>query len=172
MPVDRDVYPEPPSQTPVRDNKSGLPDLGHYVSTGYYYLVDRPVTLFHDWVEHQRSKRKIYYYHRVFQRVPDLSHCLEDDVPCQFEAESQWRRDFQVNSEIVKIIQERLNACMVREGSSASQNCSKEIDQYADVCSAYKSIYGDLGANGNARKCLMKQKQQMIKEKEEAKAAQ
>lgn len=47
MPVDKDVYPEPPSRTPVRENKSGLPDFSLFVKNFYTYAVDWPVTSFH-----------------------------------------------------------------------------------------------------------------------------
>ncbi|PIO15881.1 hypothetical protein AB205_0164250 [Aquarana catesbeiana] len=93
MPVDRDVYPEPPTKTPIRENLSGLPNPNILIQKVFFYAVDRPVTIFHDWIERQRASRKIYYYHRVFQRVPDLSQCLEDDLFCQYEAEMQWKRD-------------------------------------------------------------------------------
>ncbi|KAM9304920.1 NADH dehydrogenase [ubiquinone] 1 beta subcomplex subunit 10 [Gastrophryne carolinensis] len=166
--VDRDVYPEPPLRTPVPQNKSGLPDPAAIVLNIFNYTVDKPVTAFHDWMERQRAKNKIYYYHRVFRRVPDLSQCLEDDVLCQYEAEMQWRRDNKVDREIVKIMRERHTACKTREGASAEQNCAKELQEYAKVCKAYKSRYEDLGANGNARKCLMKQKQRMMEERKAA----
>ncbi|XP_040212403.1 NADH dehydrogenase [ubiquinone] 1 beta subcomplex subunit 10 [Rana temporaria] len=169
MPVDKDVYPEPPSRTPVRENKSGLPDFSLYVKNFYTYAVDWPVTSFHDFVEAQRAKRKIYYYHRVFQRVPDLSQCLEDDLFCQYEAEMQWRRDLKVDAEILKIVRGRYEACLRREGYSSSQNCAELREQLTQVSRGYKNRYEYLGANGNARKCLMKQKERMIEEKKAAK---
>ncbi|KAL7978981.1 hypothetical protein Chor_015005 [Crotalus horridus] len=110
----------------------------------FYYTVDRP-----------RANSKVYYYHREFRRVPDITECLEDDYLCIYEAEMQWKRDLQVDQEIVKIIRERLGACRVREGVNAPEN------------------YDELGAYGSARRCLMKQKHRMIAERKaqtEAKA--
>ncbi|CAI9561819.1 unnamed protein product [Staurois parvus] len=165
MPVDKDVYPESETKTPVRVNKSGLPDVADLLFKVFYHAVDRPVTFFHDWMERQRAKRKSYYYHRVFQRVPDLSQCLEDDLMCQYEAEMQWRRDFKVDCEIKKIFQGRYTACLRREGENATYNCAQVKEQYAQVSRGFKSRYEYLGANGNARKCLMKQKERMIEER-------
>ncbi|XP_018416728.1 PREDICTED: NADH dehydrogenase [ubiquinone] 1 beta subcomplex subunit 10 [Nanorana parkeri] len=170
--VDKDVYRQPPALTPVYENKSGLPNVFALITNVFTYAVDKPVTLFHDWMESQRSKRRIYYYHRVFQRVPDLSQCLEDDVLCHYEAEMQWRRDMKVDRNIVRIMRDRYTACRVVEGSSADQNCAELKEQFTEVCKAYKTRYEFLGANGNAKKCLMKQKQRMIEERKAAAAEQ
>ncbi|XP_068102813.1 NADH dehydrogenase [ubiquinone] 1 beta subcomplex subunit 10 [Hyperolius riggenbachi] len=169
--VDKDVYPEPPQRTPVSRNRSGLPDPTTIFLNLFYYTVDKPVTAFHDWIERQRAGRKVHYYHRIFQRVPDISQCLEDDALCMYEANMQWKRDVKVDQEIVGIMRERLIACRTREGDSADQNCAGVFEQYTKVCAAYRSRYGDLGANGNARKCLMKQKNRMIEERKAAAAS-
>lgn len=108
----------------------------------------------------------------MFQRVPDLSQCLEDDLFCQYEAEMQWKRDLKVDSEILKIMRERYTACIKREGYSSAQNCAELKEEYAQASRGYKARYEYLGANGNARKCLMKQKERMIEERKAAKAAQ
>ncbi|XP_075035399.1 NADH dehydrogenase [ubiquinone] 1 beta subcomplex subunit 10 [Mixophyes fleayi] len=169
---DKDVYPEPPSRTPAPNNQSGLPDPLQLVLTVFHYAVDRPVTAFHDWMERQRATRKTYYYHQEFRRVPDLSQCIEDDYLCHYEAGVQWKRDFLVDQEIVRIVRERFTACKTREGASADQNCAKLLEQYAQVCQGYQARYQDLGAFGNARRCLMKQKERMIQERKAAAQAQ
>ncbi|MED6283004.1 NADH dehydrogenase [ubiquinone] 1 beta subcomplex subunit 10 [Characodon lateralis] len=159
---DTEVYPEPPRQTPVVDKQTALPNPALILSNVFYYTVDLPVTTFRDTIDSIRSKNKQVYYHQTFRRVPDLTECQEGDYPCCYEAEMQWRRDYKVDQEIVKVVQERMRACQQREGNSYEQNCTKEIQQFHEVTKNFQSRYGDLGAYASAKKCLMKQKERMM----------
>uniref|UniRef100_A0A1A8DFL6 NADH dehydrogenase [ubiquinone] 1 beta subcomplex subunit 10 n=1 Tax=Nothobranchius kadleci TaxID=1051664 RepID=A0A1A8DFL6_NOTKA len=159
---DKDAYPAPPRQTPVVDKQTALPNLTLILTKAFYYAVDLPVTTFRETVDSIRSKNRPVYYHQKFRRVPDLTDCVEGDYPCYFEAEMQWKRDYIVDQEIVKVIQKRMGACQQREGNSYIQNCAKELQQFEEVTKNYQLRYGDLGAYANARKCLMKQKERMI----------
>ncbi|XP_029364453.1 NADH dehydrogenase [ubiquinone] 1 beta subcomplex subunit 10 [Echeneis naucrates] len=159
---DKGAYPEPPRQTPVVDKQSGLPDPALIMSKLFYYSVDLPVTTFREAVDKIRANNKSVYYHQKFRRVPDLTECQHGDYPCYYEAEMQWRRDYKVDQEIVKVIQERLRACQQREGASHLQNCANEIQQFNEVTKNFQSRYGDLGAYASGRKCLMKQKERMM----------
>uniref|UniRef100_A0A8B9P3W6 NADH dehydrogenase [ubiquinone] 1 beta subcomplex subunit 10 n=2 Tax=Apteryx TaxID=8821 RepID=A0A8B9P3W6_APTOW len=167
MPEDRDweVYKAPPTRTPVPEKSTSLPNPVHIFQAAFSYVFDRPVTFFREWIERQHAKNKFYYYHQKFRRVPDLSECMEGDYLCFFEAEAQWRRDRMVDQEIVAIVRERFAACQQREGPNQFQNCAKEMEQLVQVTKAYQDKYGDLGAHGNARTCLMKQKHRMIEER-------
>ncbi|NXX83896.1 NDUBA dehydrogenase, partial [Urocolius indicus] len=167
MPEDKDwdVYKVPPTRTPVADRLTSVPNPVTFFQTVFSYVIDAPVTFVREWIERQQSKNKFYYYHQKFRRVPDVSECMEGDYLCFFEAEAQWRRDRMVDTEIVEIIQERLRACEQREGPNYLQNCAKEVEQLAQVTKAYQDRYGDLGVHGNARTCLMKQKQRMMEER-------
>ncbi|KAM3863877.1 NADH dehydrogenase [ubiquinone] 1 beta subcomplex subunit 10 [Diretmus argenteus] len=158
---DKDAYPEPPRQTPVSEKETALPNPALIVSKLFYYSVDLPVTTVRGFIESIQANNKAVYYHQKFRRVPDLTDCQEGDYVCYYEAEMQWRRDFKVDQEIVKVIQERMRACHQREGASYNQNCAKEIQNYEEVTKAYQSRYGDLGAYASGRKCLMKQKERM-----------
>ncbi|XP_030263274.1 NADH dehydrogenase [ubiquinone] 1 beta subcomplex subunit 10 [Sparus aurata] len=159
---DKGAYPEPPRQTPAVEKQTALPNPALILSKLFYYSVDLPVTTFRDAVESIRPKNKAVYYHQKFRRVPDLTECQEGDYVCYYEAEMQWRRDYKVDQEILKVIQERLRACQQREGASYEQNCAHELKQFCEVAKGFQSRYGDLGAYGSARKCLMKQKERMM----------
>ncbi|KAA0706012.1 NADH dehydrogenase [ubiquinone] 1 beta subcomplex subunit 10 [Triplophysa tibetana] len=165
---DKDVYPEPPRQTPVVDKQTALPNPALILSKLFYYSVDLPVTTFRGIIEGIQGDKKSHYYHQNFRRVSELTECQEGDYVCYYEAEMQWRRDYKVDQEIVKVIQERLRACQQREGSSYTQNCSKELQQFNEVSKGFQSRYGDLGAYASSRKCLMKQKERMMAEAQNA----
>ncbi|XP_056309249.1 NADH dehydrogenase [ubiquinone] 1 beta subcomplex subunit 10 [Danio aesculapii] len=166
MPQDynKDAYPEPPSRTPMENKQTAVPNPVVLITKVFYYTVDLPVSTFRGIVERFRGDKKAYYYHQKFRRVPELTQCQQGDFLCYYEAEMQWRRDYKVDQEIVKVMQNRLKACQQREGHSYVQNCQKEIKQFNETSKAFQSRYGDLGAYGSARKCLMKQKDRMMKE--------
>ncbi|KAJ7306113.1 hypothetical protein JRQ81_010479 [Phrynocephalus forsythii] len=172
MPEDsiREVYPPKAERTPKQDESDFFAPLVAF----YAQVVDRPVTRWKEWMDSVRAKNKLHYYHQRFRRVPDVTECLEDDFICLYEAEMQWRRDHVVDQHIVKIMQERVSYCRTLEGENYAEKCAIPVQQYKDVSKIYWNKYGDLGAHGTARKCLMKQKHQMIAErkaKREAKAA-
>ncbi|XP_037544276.1 NADH dehydrogenase [ubiquinone] 1 beta subcomplex subunit 10 [Nematolebias whitei] len=164
MPIDydKDVYPETPRKTPIVNKQTMLPNPAIIMSKIFYYAVDLPVTMFRDTIDSIQSKNKLVYYHRVYRRVPDFTECEEGDFTCYYEADMQFHRDLIVDRTIVNVIQERLHQCVQREGDSALQNCAKERQQFEDVTKNYNLCYGELGANRNARKCLMKQKERMM----------
>ncbi|XP_053193653.1 NADH dehydrogenase [ubiquinone] 1 beta subcomplex subunit 10 [Scomber japonicus] len=159
---DKEAYPEPPRQTPAVDKQTALPNPALILSKLFYYSVDLPVTTIRGVVDGIRANNRSVYYHQKFRRVPDLTECQEGDYLCYYEAEMQWRRDYKVDQEIVKVVQERLRACQQREGSSYEQNCAREIDQFHETTKNFQSRYGDLGAYASGRKCLMKQKERMM----------
>ncbi|XP_061455136.1 NADH dehydrogenase [ubiquinone] 1 beta subcomplex subunit 10 [Rhineura floridana] len=168
---DQDVYPVPPSRTPAPNPQTSIPNPVALMERIFHYAVDTPVTAWREWIERQHAKHKLYFYHRNFRRVPDYTECLEDDYMCFYEAEMQWRRDIKVDKTIVSIIQQRLGACRVQEGANHKQNCAGLLKQFTEVAKAYQDRYGDIGAQGTARECLMKQKHRMIAERKAAKAA-
>uniref|UniRef100_UPI00358F1879 NADH dehydrogenase [ubiquinone] 1 beta subcomplex subunit 10-like n=1 Tax=Myxine glutinosa TaxID=7769 RepID=UPI00358F1879 len=120
-----------------------------------------------DWVSTQQQKNKIYYYHRRYNRVPDITQCVVGDYICQYEAEIQWHRDWMVDKEIVKVLQERLQACHTREGPDSEEMCREDIEKFEKTMKAFNCRYGELGALATARSSLMKQKERMIKERQQ-----
>ncbi|KAJ3601534.1 hypothetical protein NHX12_032502 [Muraenolepis orangiensis] len=160
---DKDVYPEPPSRTPADNKQTSLPNPALILAKLFYYSVDLPVTKYREWVDSVQSGNKSVYYHQRFRRVPDLTDCEEGDYVCYYEADMQWKRDHKVDQEIIRVLQERMRACHVREGDNGySQNCLKEVQDFKDASRGFQSRYGDLGGYADARKCLMKQKERMI----------
>ncbi|CAJ1076523.1 NADH dehydrogenase 1 beta subcomplex subunit 10 [Labrus bergylta] [Xyrichtys novacula] len=164
MPQDsnHDAYPRPPQLTPIVDKQTAVPNLGLVVEKVFHYTVDVPVTAFRGVLDTIQEKNRPVYYHKKYRRVPDLTECEEGDYTCYYEAEMQWKRDYKVDQEIMKVLQERIKACQVREGHSATQNCAKETELLTKTAANYRSRYEDLGAYGSARKCLMKQKERMM----------
>ncbi|KAI4822978.1 hypothetical protein KUCAC02_008494 [Chaenocephalus aceratus] len=159
---DNAAYPEPPRKTPVVDKQTSLPNPAVILTNLFYYSVDVPVSKFKGVLDSIRSNNKSVYYHQKFRRIPELTDCENGDYLCYYEAEMQWRRDYKVDQEIVKIVQERMKACYQREGSSYKQNCIKEIEQFEETSNNFQLRYGDLGAYASGRKCLMKQKERMM----------
>ncbi|XP_034047312.1 NADH dehydrogenase [ubiquinone] 1 beta subcomplex subunit 10 [Thalassophryne amazonica] len=159
---DKETYPEPPRKTPIIDKETALPNPALILSKLFYYAVDLPVTKFRDTIDSFRANNKLVYYHQKFRRVNYLTDCVEGDFVCYYEAEMQWRRDYKVDQEIVKVIKERMGACYQREGNSYEQNCAKEVKQYEEVVKNFHMRYGDLGGYADSKKCLMKQKERMI----------
>ncbi|XP_070617037.1 NADH dehydrogenase [ubiquinone] 1 beta subcomplex subunit 10 [Erythrolamprus reginae] len=163
--AERAAYNLPPIDVPKPEPL--VPSFGVtlFFENVFYYTVERPVTLYKEFIERLRSDKKIYYYHREYRRVPDITECMEDDYLCIYEAEQQWKRDWHVDQEIVKIVRERAGACQVREGVNAAENCAKDRKLFKDVSKAYRDRYDELGGFGTARRCLMKQKHRMIAER-------
>ncbi|XP_066432741.1 NADH dehydrogenase [ubiquinone] 1 beta subcomplex subunit 10 [Eleutherodactylus coqui] len=166
--VDKDVYPERPTQTPLQNQEVSRLDPVPLLGYLYSQVVDRPVTALHDLMDHVRGTKRLHYYHREFSRVPDLTACLEEDHVCQYEANQQWKRDYMVDQEIMKILRDNVASCNRREGANAEENCAPVVAQYAEACKAYKSRYAELGYYSGARRCLMKQKARMMDERKKA----
>ncbi|KAM8845504.1 NADH dehydrogenase [ubiquinone] 1 beta subcomplex subunit 10 [Spinachia spinachia] len=164
MPSDheKDAYPQPPRQTPVVDRQTALPNPTLILAKLFYYSVDVPVTTFRDAIDSIRGKNKPVFYHQKFRRVPDLTECRQGDYLCYYESEMQWRRDYKVDQEILKVVKERMRACKTREGPSFQQNCAPEMKLFNEVTQNYALRYADLGAYASGRRCLMKQKERMM----------
>ena len=76
-----------------------------YIFTFIGNLVDKPVTFFKgiqfsslltffpEQIVDRIPRKKLYYYHRRFPRVPEIDTCLVDDRVCIAEANDQFHRD-------------------------------------------------------------------------------
>ncbi|XP_013199461.2 NADH dehydrogenase [ubiquinone] 1 beta subcomplex subunit 10-like [Amyelois transitella] len=129
-----------------------------------YDTIDGPVTWFKDTVV-VPNQEKYPWYHKQYRRVQTIDQCYADDAVCDFEANSQFLRDKRVDSEILSILRQRYEDCMLYESPDHLTQCKSLLDRYKDAEECWFIKYGDLGANGTARKAYMKQKHRMIFEK-------
>ncbi|GAB1607266.1 NADH dehydrogenase [ubiquinone] 1 beta subcomplex subunit 10-like [Argonauta hians] len=131
-----------------------------------FKLIDTPVTAFREKVvEPLQSRNKHYFYHRRFKRVPTVDQCEYDDPVCKFEANEQFKRDWNVDSNILKILRKRRMECIMYEGANAPQKCQKVTEDYENATTNYFIKYGDLGATASVVDAYMKQKHRMIWER-------
>ncbi|XP_063618984.1 NADH dehydrogenase [ubiquinone] 1 beta subcomplex subunit 10 [Cydia splendana] len=129
-----------------------------------YRTVDAPVTWFRESIV-EPNQQKYPWYHQKYRRVPTIDECYTDDVVCDFEANAQFKRDRAVDSEILSILRQRYEDCMLYEAPDHLTVCKSLWDKYKDAEEAWFIKYGDLGGYADARKCYMKQKHRMIWEK-------
>ncbi|KOB69789.1 NADH dehydrogenase [Operophtera brumata] len=57
-----------------------------------YSTVDTPVTWFRETVV-EPNQKQYPWYHQKYRRVPTIDQCYDGDVVCDFEANSQFKRD-------------------------------------------------------------------------------
>ncbi|GBP33628.1 NADH dehydrogenase 1 beta subcomplex subunit 10 [Eumeta japonica] len=129
-----------------------------------YNLIDAPVTWFRKTVV-EPNQKQYPWYHRSYCRVPTIDQCYSDDVVCDFEANQQFKRDRLVDCEILSILRQRFEDCMMYEQPDSATVCKPLLDKYRDAEEAWFIKYGDLGAYADAKKAYMKQKHRMIWER-------
>ncbi|XP_022670962.1 NADH dehydrogenase [ubiquinone] 1 beta subcomplex subunit 10-like [Varroa jacobsoni] len=111
------------------------------------------------------NRPKYYWYHRKFPRVPEIDECYEDDYPCIFEADQQFKRDFKVETEIVRILRRRLSDCIAHEQPDHLERCAKVRTDFEEAELNWFIKYGDLGYRINARDAYYKQKHRLVFER-------
>ncbi|KAF5306628.1 hypothetical protein FQA39_LY08817 [Lamprigera yunnana] len=132
--------------------------------TNLFSLVDIPATLIKEKIV-QPNQKEYPWYHQKFRRVPTIDQCYEDDPMCFFEANSQYKRDRLVDSEILSILRQRFEDCVIYETPDHVEKCKPLLDQYMENTGNWFSKYGDLGAYHNVRIAFMKQKHRMVWER-------
>ncbi|KAG5894133.1 hypothetical protein JTB14_004071 [Gonioctena quinquepunctata] len=105
------------------------------------------------------------WYHQKFRRVPTIDECYTDDVICAFEANVQYKRDKQVETELLSILRERFEDCTMYEAPDHLEKCTPLFRQYEEAATNWFIKYGDLGAYHTAQAAYMKQKHRMIWER-------
>ncbi|XP_012267111.2 NADH dehydrogenase [ubiquinone] 1 beta subcomplex subunit 10 [Athalia rosae] len=129
-----------------------------------YNILDGPVTLFREKIV-VPNQQNYPWYHKKFRRVPTIDECYTDDVVCFHEANMQFKRDKKVDNEILNILRQRFEDCVLYEGHDAKEKCTPIYQQYEDASTNWFMKYGDLGAYGNVRDAYMKQKHRMVWER-------
>ncbi|XP_053636602.1 NADH dehydrogenase [ubiquinone] 1 beta subcomplex subunit 10 [Cherax quadricarinatus] len=127
-------------------------------------LVDAPTTWFRETIV-AKNRPEYYWYHRQFRRVPTIDECYTDDYVCYIEANEQFKRDKMVDNEVLNILRQRQEDCVLFEGHDHVRKCAKLREEYEKAAENWFIKYGDLGAYGNVRDAYMKQKHRMIWER-------
>uniref|UniRef100_A0A7R9JUD8 NADH dehydrogenase [ubiquinone] 1 beta subcomplex subunit 10 n=1 Tax=Timema genevievae TaxID=629358 RepID=A0A7R9JUD8_TIMGE len=111
------------------------------------------------------NQKTYNWYHQKFRRVPTIDECYTDDAVCYMEANEQFKRDKSVDSEILSILRQRFEDCVLYEAPDEKVKCKHLFDQYNDATESWFTKYGDLGAYTNVKSAFMKQKHRMIWER-------
>lgn len=70
------------------------------------------------------------WYHQRLRRVPTIDQCYTDDPCCEYEANQQFRRDKLVDGEILSILRNRFEDCVVYEAPDHVVKCSPILEVY------------------------------------------
>lgn len=76
------------------------------------------------------NQQNYAWYHRDYRRVPTIDQCYTDDLVCQFEANQQFRRDKMVENEILSILRQRFEDCMLYEAPDHVEKCTGFLKNY------------------------------------------
>lgn len=132
----------------------------------YWGLFDKPICFVRERVKSVQSSNNQKYYHRQYRRVPTIDECDVEDAVCFQEANEQFKRDKQVDGEIMNILRQRRLECELYYGSDAyPNNCGQAKEDYTVNETNWYIKYGELGAPGTVKDAYMKQKHRMIWER-------
>ncbi|CAD5113018.1 DgyrCDS2220 [Dimorphilus gyrociliatus] len=147
-------------------------EQGSIFNKAIYYIfniIEKPAKVFREKiVEPMRSEERPKYYHRRYQRVPDVGECRVGDQVCIHEANEQFKRDRQVDANILNILHERQLECEFYYGPytpDANEKCKHLREQWEVAAGNFFTKYGDLGMTGSVVDAFMKQKHRMIWER-------
>lgn len=76
------------------------------------------------------NQQKSNWYHQRFRRVPTIDECYTDDAVCRFEADQQFRRDRMVDNEVLNILRQRFEDCMIYEAPDHIAKCTPLMETY------------------------------------------
>ncbi|KAK3796468.1 hypothetical protein RRG08_009245 [Elysia crispata] len=149
--------------------KSSITDLKiQNIAYGLFRAVDGPVTYFRENIVEplQRRNTSEKFYHRQFKRVPTIDQCDFEDPVCIYEADQQFFRDKQVDSNIVKFLRQRMIECITWEGPDSNYKCRKLQEDYETTATNWFIKYGDIRTHKGSIEAYMKQKHRLIWERQ------
>lgn len=76
------------------------------------------------------NQKSYPWYHQTYRRVPTIDECYTDDAVCKFEANQQFRRDKMVENEILSILRQRFEDCVLYESPDHKEKCSGILQTY------------------------------------------
>lgn len=62
--------------------------------------------------------------------MPTIDQCYTDDVVCIFEANQQFKRDKRVDNEILSILRQRFEDCVLYESPDHARKCASILETY------------------------------------------
>ncbi|NP_001165795.1 NADH dehydrogenase [ubiquinone] 1 beta subcomplex subunit 10 [Nasonia vitripennis] len=130
-----------------------------------YNVLDVPVTFFREKIV-EPNQKSYPYYHQKYRRVPTIDTCYTDDYVCRYEANQQFLRDRQVDSQILSILRDRHDHCVHEDYNQREEAKCKDIyEVYEENAANWFCKYGDLGPMPDVVHAFMKQKHRMIWER-------
>ncbi|CDI97196.1 NADH ubiquinone oxidoreductase subunit 10 [Echinococcus multilocularis] len=132
-------------------------------------IIDKPVTLFREQIVERIRRKKFYYYHQRYARVPEIDSCRVGDRVCITEANDQFHRDRLVDANIVRILRQRVNECKKwydRDYEDMDRFCKPYVKDHEEAATNFFIKYGELYYWSDVRDAFMKQKHRMLWERE------
>lgn len=130
------------------------------------YAIDVPTTWFREKiVEPLNDRNRLPYYHRRFDRVPDIDLCGNQDKVCIWEANEQYRIDKQVDSQILALLRNRVGMCLQYWDADHWWKCAKTYEDHLESDLNFFIKYGELGTTADVVDSYMKQKHRLIWER-------
>ncbi|KAJ8664396.1 hypothetical protein QAD02_006058 [Eretmocerus hayati] len=128
-------------------------------------IVDGPITFFREKIVTPNQKH-YPYYHQIYQRVPTIDECYTHDEVCKFEAQHQFLRDMNVDSEILSILRQRYEHCNFEDiNQRGEEKCEVLYDIYKENAANWFAKYGDLGPYPDVVFAFSKQKHRLVWER-------
>eukprot|EP00088_Acartia_fossae_P036862 TRINITY_DN38051_c0_g1_i1.p1 TRINITY_DN38051_c0_g1~~TRINITY_DN38051_c0_g1_i1.p1 ORF type:complete len:191 (-),score=55.10 TRINITY_DN38051_c0_g1_i1:341-913(-) len=161
---------------------SNHPVLGPIVKLKHSLITKPALWIRKNIVEPNRGEAEPYY-HRHFRRVPQIDECYQDDVVCRAEAQEQFLRDKEVEAEIICILRNRFEDCLMYEkgtGMAAYQptnmgvpisvkkgdhKCKRMFETFEKASENFFIKYGEIGKTSRVEDAYMKQKHRLMWER-------